>query len=538
VRFRDLKVQHTAKKILEIARENDDAEAIKVAEKILKMVRIANKINEQKIHNDIREEFWRHRLLQIMQDLLDDDGNILGATLAGFETDAKMSKAKRQLTELAHEIGKINNNYKRTLLFVDEAAMASMIEVLYLVVKMGADEATIVLLGDVLQLMPYGLGTFPKELDLYIDDDEFYKEFGVEKEALTADWVDDIISTSLLELRYGDYGTHSDTLLDNYRSTPAIVEVLEQMAYRENDIEMVSKNLDSKVPVNKQVMHLKTKNRDRDQLHKGIEGAYINENEIHKLIFQMDFDLKFNDDLNGSQITFITPYNSQRDLITRSIWATAMIGELKRLQENGGNFTEIPNLQLIISHIDQLIEDSGRPSVNFSALASVNGSGKMAPAKIASLLNQLDNSLPHFISRNMKNITIQRMQDFGSIDYESDLDATTIQKVQGRENRAVYISFVRNNKWGNLGFLFGKRGQGMLITAIGRATEMVRVATNARTWEVASEIEPDTYRNAHGVKTAKMMLKFFKFVDQLKAWDWDFLDQYEDQDEHLLLEAA
>ena len=489
------------------------------------LIRIGSEDASKKMDPLIKKELWDNRSKALANPT---KSKIVFGSSTGFQGDSELNY---YLREKLLNLKQMNFDY----IFYDEAGMDPLDELLYLITEAANENTIVVLLGDILQLSSYGLGTDDiKRIAKYlpVKRRKNFNGINISKDLLSP-WALDLLTTSPLELFHGQFGYKSHYLKDNYRSSEEIVTLLNEIAYSEHDQTMISKK-PSLIPPYKQVIFLgnniKTSYPD-DEWIKNADGTkeknqYINKLEISLILKQMEKDFRDVSDLTGDQVTFISPYKAQNRLFSSSLMAYAFLGELQNIMHTSSkeiNFPQIP-LSEITSKVNELITIYGKVKtpINFEEFNNAEFSTiELSNKAIEKLYLSLKERLPDFIPLSNINLTLSKITNFNMIDISSkDMDITTIQKVQGRENRAVYVSLVRKNKTGNLGFFLGKKGPGMIITAFGRAQEMLRVAADENTWRRALSFTArnkiQDYRYSFGKKAAAMVIGMITFSKNLE----------------------
>jgi hypothetical protein len=497
------------------------------------LVRLGSTEAAEKMDREIFDRLWTPRAAVLERSIASKRPSVWFATSTGFEGDPELNALVRKDTDLDPK------TLLKDRIHYDEAGMDPLDELLYLVSRQAGENTKIILLGDALQLSPYGLDSETVADIRRMLGSRRVKNFdGVDLDrVLFSNWPMDLIGSSALELFHGEFGVPSHYLTENFRSTPAIVDLLNEMGYSEYARTMVSRNA-ATLPRHRQVLFLEDPRPENlqspEEWMKDLDGTplpshFINRNEIYQVLFRMDRDLRTTPDLTGSQMTFISPYRAQNRVFDQALWSYALLGEMFKLHKaaRARGYAEIayPGLDLasITDKVNDLVRLYGKRAVpiDFSPLPEAEDRAvRLSESRIDRIFSDLKERLPHFVPRRNFALNLERITDISLVDLSStDPDVTTIQKVQGRQNRAIYFSAVRKNAKGDLGFMFGKKGPGMLITAMGRAREMLRVAADEKTWERAAERRPQSreqaYQFAHGVRTARMMRTFIRFARRL-----------------------
>ena len=497
---------------------------------ILFLIRLASTDTSQKI-NPQNISSWNERKDLVAGDLKSSPHSrksIFFYTLSGFNGDPILRQLIHSLSEKDQE--KLRKYLERSVIHIDEASMATLPEILLLLAKRARSDTSLTFWGDTLQLPPYGLNTERKN---EIREDlgaEFLTNFeGVDLEKTLfnpkSPWLGDILSIPILR-NHGQYGVQSHSFVENYRSTDLIVELLNEMGYSEHGKPMVSVRPPLSFSPQEQVLFFDSsyikgnllKPYHEEKLKPEEKGAHVNRIEIFDLLKQMGKDFSDIQDLEGRQITFISPYKSQIKVWEASLKAAAILGELYRLKrgEPAAPF-DIQYMQNALGEIEKLVQrfNSSQSPILLQRLMTVN-TQSLNNDEILKLISELETKLPKFIPRNMNSITLSRILDSKSMNLK-DSEASTIHKVQGQQNRVVYISWVRSNSHGNLGFLGAGWGFNMQITAVGRAQDFVRVAASKTTWEKATVYNPEQspYINQNRIQSAKTMLKYIDYTKKL-----------------------
>lgn len=449
---------------------------------------------------------------------------------------------------------KITQFWRHDVVWQDENSMSHVPEWLNTARERLKKDGTMISLGDDEQLPPY----FSKQIRNRLEklfrknkETESMKNFmgmNLEKTFFKrSSLFSDMIQTSPIELFYNQFGTLSFTFPKNYRSTARIVKLLNAMIYREKRTPMTT-HWESDVPENKQIILL-----DKEHPGKSMEkllndkhgnpsrGQYVNETEISQVLNQIHTDLNdpeinSKNPLDGSQMVFISPYKAQNKLFRASISVMSMLGELENLLSKNMDTAELsipPEIAdkikgPMMKQITWLFESYLKTPLQGLDLDAFFA-GEMNHEKIISMIELLKSNLPSFIPQDCEGMNLKRIMGFQEKNYEGKKKkeveteakeifySTTVQKVQGAQRRAVYISYVRNNMEGNLGFLFGKLGKRMQVTATGRSEELLRIAMSRKTWnnayQKAKRYKNRSYEDNVKFQSVRVMRNLLNFLN-------------------------
>jgi hypothetical protein len=489
------------------------------------LIRFASTLVSQEIDEEVLP-FWKERSDLVAQDFKSNTKGIFFHTLTGFNGDSTFRKFLNSLSATARE--KFEKYGSRSFIWIDEASMATLPETLLLLQKRAAPEATLVLLGDKLQMPPHdelSPGKEKKIRDIFkdqpVEGSRMNNFEGVNLETLfnlQLPWLREILTTSILD-NHGRYGFNSYSVTLNYRSTTFIVKALNQMGYSERGTPMESARLPLSIPPKKQVMFFDTTDLEKTHEWEG-RKSYVNPREIYVLLKQMADDFVEIPDLKEDEIIFISPYKSQINAWKTSLQALAILEKLHLQKQGENNPFAFENsakyLEETVNKIQNLVQNVFKESIDLDRLKTAD-TQPLTPNEIHKLTGELEEKLRAFIPKKIRPAVLSKIIKTKSL-FLSNTKSSTVHKVQGEQNRAIYISYVRSNSYGNLGFLGSRLGFNMQITAAGRAEDFLRVAASKTTWEKAAQYnrEKSPQLNATRMLSARTMLKFIKYAESLK----------------------
>ncbi len=481
------------------------------------IARIGSDEAAKKIDSEIKRTLWDERKNQLERILSQRRGVLLG-TSTGFKGDSELNAL---ITEYAQSTGSSPLAFDYT--FYDESGNDSLENFIYFIYNYSKPKSFSFLFGDVLQLSPFGFSTEEVENILNI-----FKPLKLDKNfegqnlnnTLFSQFFADIQKLSPLRRFHNALGFQRHFLTRNFRSLDGIVELLNRVAYNNNAQKMTSMR-DSGIPKHEQVIFIenfKQNRRNFEELLENATGQYINKGEIFLLLTQMKTDFNKYSDLKGSDISFISPYKAQNQVFTKSLWAFALLGQLNAIlndpkQEKKSFFIN----QAILSEVNELIRMFGKKTLPNTLLKSTN----LTEENLRILKNHLLDNLPYFIPKQNDSVTIDRIFGFNTIDItDPDPDITTVHKIQGGENRAIYFSAVRANDKGKLGFMEEMNGPRMLTVAFGRAKDFLRVAADPITWKIAgNKLASDSDNNYNAPfrnEASFIMTTMIEYAKELK----------------------
>lgn len=482
----------------------------KIGDKIKnKLIRLANSIHQEDINPAVKL-IWDYSIAILKDECLKKNlANIHFYTLTGFSGDERMNELRKN-----ENIKNLDETLKRDVLHGEEAAQGSLSGTLYFVVQNAKTDAVIVLWGDQMQLRYYGIdenqmnfiremiggGKIKKDFNTPL----FYADVDLE-ESLFQPWILDVYSISPLEWMHGKINSQSSTLDENHRSVKMITKLL-NIFYKRQGLEMKSV-VKTNIPEHDQVLFFDTKNNQSDSnvLLNNKEGRYIDLEEIRILLEQIEKDFQnyptINDEkFTGSDITFICPYKAQIKIFTESLYAVALLGELNKLINNESKIEDLTNIEEAIKNFENLL-------LSFNPSFSGNIVNKLRTILIdktetinENIINEykilLNDTIflkgwtgTHINLQSIKGFQTEELTEESNTneDTENVGGALTIHTIQGKQNNAIYISLVNNNEKGRIGFFNKKNGKNMIITSLGRAKHMLRIAGNSKTWEIAAK---------------------------------------------------
>ncbi len=453
-------------------------------------------------------------------------GNVFAHTTSGLGGDNVIRQLRLQL----EDPNKLDKAIYRDVVICDEAGMCGLGEILLLAARLAKQNGILILAGDQKQLPPYGIGhTGLKLLRDYFPADS-YQDIDFDK-TIYRQYVQDIFASSLLEDRHGRYGAHSPFLDENRRSTPLIVNEINPI-YKEDGQQM--KAIRSPLPVEpkEQIILERTPDSEKEQLLDNQKGQYFNPYEAGKILGQVGIDFDEISDLTGEDIVFISPYKAQIEFFQRLLTLHCLMNELSNVTD-GGDFSlffqgSAAQQQEAINQIAKKINllaphfDDNPQELLKDILAQQDADIRADLA--AQLAAQLEKKYPQFLHDHWPtakltfaqtaHLECQNISEGYTLGADnSGIHSSTVHKIQGQERRIVYISLVRNNDHGNLGFIYSKLGQHMFTTAIGRAKDYLRLWINEKTWQAALKKKPRRQSDYYGQECARLVLRIAKSME-------------------------
>jgi len=499
---------------------------------------------ELKIDSSVYEKCFKLRR-ELLDDILADTreggmskkGRIISHTISGRNGDHEIRRIKQ---ELGRDIDILLDALQSHLVIVDEGGMTGFDQVLLLADKAVRPRGSIAVFGDPKQLPYYGLGPTHQQLirDVFDVDEHSDRPVvfsGIDlRRTVFAEWAQEVFSTSLLEDRHGKYGTHSFFFERNHRSTPLITELLNRISYVDEGNTMESTRLPLNDRPENQLIMFESPDAEREELLLGKPGQFINKAEAGQLLRQMAIDMDTIQDFSLSDVVFISPYKAQIELFENMLVLHCLLNELTNFTKEKGlssyfDVTASRNADMIAEELWSSIK--ALPNAPYKSIDEVlfrNLLRSLITGKRTQTAQQLKDSLVNTYRSNFtsqwyycsrftlgaaRGIEVQLVSDGYNENLElQGMHFSTVHKIQGDEKRAVYISLVRSNIKGSLGFLGQKLGPHMLTTAIGRAKDYVRIAFNKRTWQAAADTRVVNRRTYYTQKSGQMIAEAYRFI--------------------------
>ncbi|MDD5634436.1 MAG: AAA domain-containing protein, partial [Candidatus Omnitrophica bacterium] len=488
----------------------------------LKFARVGSA--ETAIDPRLRDE-WQERDSRLKEMADKGKGCVVLGTTNGFISGLNLKKE-----------GRMKEYYEGgfDVVIVEEAGRATLAETL-LPASWAKPSGKVILVGDHKQLPAYGMDK--KQIE-ETKEELMNQEKDPHERKLLGKLLDEIYSPkaisrykrSLFETLWEKdpstlvEGVHKHLLRVNRRSHPAIARLVSILFY-DGKIEI---DPDNHEPLEKDTVKLIDYAKDEhieydrspvDEIYEAKDGtsfrnlreARIVADEIERLL-NAKKNGKFRYDIKD--ITVISPYKSQQELIKRVVQLKATINDIL--------FSDMQWEEEVLREKVQFISDNLYPFIP-------PGGGYK---KVLQIISQLrDRTIIHdkgrlrnALGEILKNVKLvdaadqpgRRYISCDDIDKLGLFEVETVDSIQGSENKAVILSLVRSNRSGRIGFMGTKDGLQRLNVAFSRAREkFIIIGDFTHTLKRADPRADGGFRE-NVEKARKVFGKTVEYVDGLK----------------------
>jgi hypothetical protein len=285
-------------------------------------------------------------------------------------------------------------------------------------------------------------------------------------------------------------GAFKHTLLINRRSRPVIARFVSALFYRGIiKTDPAKKDLE----VEEDTLNIYDYTRNRPGVY--YEDPSVAHRNFHEVNYVLDeIDVRLNQEKDGrprynpEDITIITPYKHQIELIRQALEAKAVINDIRS--------GVIPKAEALSRERLDILKALLKPGLNRGERADIIDLIDNGLAEVYGDRDNLLQALARITSYRVFQFDVTKKYGPRSVTWDGLkrlklFEIETVDSIQGSENKVVILSLVRSNKKGNIGFMGTYDGIQRLTVAFSRAQEKLAIIGDFSNTLTKAKYEPD-----------------------------------------------